>query len=231
VILHRVGIITGLAAEAECFQGLKADDRLKVVCVAADPDRAAAAAGVLAGPGGCGGLVSFGVAGGLAPGAPPGALLLADAVVTLQGETLATDPGWRQRLIAGLDWPLPPIEEKMIGTDTPVESAEQKRALWRRTGAFAVDTESHAVARAAVAANIPFLVVRAIADPWHRDVPPWLAATIADDGAPDLGAVLAGLAQRPWHLPRLAALGLDFRRAMKTLRRVALRGGPLFFFR
>jgi adenosylhomocysteine nucleosidase len=228
---HRVGIITGLAGEAQCFQRPGVGARLKVVCVAADPNRAAAAAVDLAGPGGCGGLVSFGVAGGLAPGAPAGALLLADRVVTLQGETLASDSAWRRRLIDGLGWPLPPIEKGIIGADSPIETAEQKHRLWQRTGAHAVDTESHAVARAAVAANVPFLVVRAIADPCHRNVPPWLSGTIAGDGKPDLGAVLGGLVRRPWHLPRLAVLGLDFRRAMKTLRRVALRGGPLFFFR
>lgn len=227
---HRVGIITGLAREAQCFHRQGANERLKVVCVAADPGRAAAAAGELAGPEGCGGLVSFGVAGGLAPGAPPGALLLPHCVVTLQGETLTTDTGWRQRLIDGLDWPFPPIEARIIGIDSPVKSAKHKRRLWRQTGAHAVDTESHAVARAAVAANVPFLVIRAIADPCQRDVPSWLPGTIADNGTPDLGAVLEGILQRPWQLPRLVILGLDFRRAMKTLRRVALRGQPLLFF-
>lgn len=228
---HRVGIITGLAREARCFQRQEADERLKVICAAADATRAAAAARRLAGPEGCRGLVSFGVAGGLAPGVQPGALLLPDSVVTLQGETFATDLRWRRRLIDGLNWPAPPIEERTLGTDTPVESAEHKLCLWRQTGAHAVDTESHAVARAAVAANVPFLVIRAMADPCQRDIPLWLSATIADDGAPDLGAVLGGLLQRPWQLPRLAVLGLDFRRAMQTLRRVAVRGQPLFFWR
>ena len=227
---HRVGIITGLAREAQCFQRQEADERLKVVCVAADAARAAAAARELAGPAGCCGLVSFGVAGGLAPGVQPGALLVPDSVVTLQGETLATDSRWRRRLIDGLNWPLPPIAERILGTDSAIDSAEHKLCLWRQTGAHAVDMESHAVARAAVAADVPFLVIRAMADPCQRDIPLWLSATITDDGTPDLGAVLAGLLQRPWHLPRLTVLGLDFRRAIKTLRRVALRGQPLFFF-
>jgi hypothetical protein len=57
-----------------------------------------------------------------------------------------------------------------------------------------------------------------------------LAETIAEDGRPDLGAVLVGLLRRPWQLPRLAVLGLDFERAMRALRRVALCVGPSFRF-
>jgi hypothetical protein len=57
-----------------------------------------------------------------------------------------------------------------------------------------------------------------------------LAETIAEDGRPDLGAVLVGLLRRPWQLSRLAVLGLDFERAMRTLRRVALCVGPSFRF-
>jgi hypothetical protein len=42
--------------------------------------------------------------------------------------------------------------------------------------------------------------------------------------------VLMGLLQRPWQLPRLAVLALDFERAMRTLRRVALCAGPFLRF-
>lgn len=226
----RLGIITGLAREADCIPWQDADPRLMVVCAAADPSRAAAAAAELAGPGRCRSLISFGIAGGLAPGLVSGALLVPEAVVTRQGERLAVDWDWRQRLIGGLRWPSPLAGQPLIGVDHPVESAADKRSLWRETGADAVDTESHAVARAAVAAGVPFLVVRAVADPSHRTLPSWLARTIASDGRPDSARVLTGLARRPWHLPRMAVLGLDFRRALATLRRVALRAGPLFFF-
>jgi adenosylhomocysteine nucleosidase len=226
----RLGIITGLAREARCIERTGTEERLKVICVAADAGRAAAAASQLAGPGGCGGLVSFGVAGGLAPGAQPGTLLVPDRVLTLQGEAYATDPGWRCRLMDGLKGISSPLQESIIGIDLPADSVEQKQQLRRQTGGDAVDTESHAVARAAVAADVPFLVVRAIADPWHRDVPTWLSEIIAEDGRPDLGAVLLGLLQRPWQLPRLAVLGLDFERAMRTLRRVALCAGPFLRF-
>jgi hopanoid-associated phosphorylase len=226
----RLGIITGLTREARCLKRVDVEGRLRVVCVAAEAGRAAAAASELAGRKDCGGLVSFGVAGGLAPDARPGTLLVPDRVVTLQEESYATDAEWRQRLLDGLGCTPPLLQESIVGIDLPAHTVKRKRQLRCQTGAYAVDTESHGVARAAVAANVPFLVVRSIADPWHRDVPAWLLGAIAEDGRPDLGAVLMGLLRQPWQLPRLAVLGLDFERAMRTLRRVALCAGPFLHF-
>lgn len=226
----RIGIVTGLAREARCLQRQGADTRLRVVCAAADSSRAAAAAAELAGPDGCNGLISFGVAGGLAPEVVSGDLLLPESVVTLRGEEFKVDHVWRQRLIGGLGWPLPPTGGALVGCERPVELATQKRSLWQQTKAYSVDTESHAVARAAAAVDVPFMVVRVVADPGHRTVPSWLAGTIAPDGKADLDRVLVGLLQRPWDLPGMIVLGSDFRRALKTLRRVAVRAGPLFFF-
>src|SRR5690349_12598642 len=43
-------------------------------------------------------LVSFGLAGGLDQRHAPGTLILADAVVLPDGEAVATDPAWRERV-------------------------------------------------------------------------------------------------------------------------------------
>jgi adenosylhomocysteine nucleosidase len=51
----------------------------------------------------------------------------------------------------------------------PVESVESKSALFRETGALAIDMESETVAQACRAAGVPLLVVRTISDP--ADVP------------------------------------------------------------
>jgi adenosylhomocysteine nucleosidase len=51
----------------------------------------------------------------------------------------------------------------------PVESVEAKAALFRETGALAIDMESETVAEACRAAGVPLLVVRTISDP--ADVP------------------------------------------------------------
>ena len=82
--------------------------------------------------------------------------------------------------------------------------------------------ETLAVAKAARDAGIPFVVVRAVSD--RRGGTPWPGAAQAcftADGAPDGGAVLAGLLRRPWELAALIRPALDAENAFKTLSRAA----------
>ncbi|MFQ5766015.1 MAG: nucleoside phosphorylase, partial [Rhodospirillales bacterium] len=74
----------------------------------------------------------------------------------------------------------------------------------------------------------PFLVVRVIADPLERPIPVWLLGRLTADGAPNYGAVIAGLARRPWDMPVLIGLARDNARALARLRRVAGLLGPRF---
>src|SRR5688572_24956866 len=102
-----VGIITGSAAEAGCLPrgaaraGWSAPHRVRVFCSGADPARAEAGAlGLI--EDGATALVSFGLAAGLAPIIRPGELLVAESVVTPDGEKVCTDDAWRRRLLSYL---------------------------------------------------------------------------------------------------------------------------------
>ena len=105
-----------------------------------------------------------------------------------------------------------------------------KRALGEAASALGVDMESHAVAAAADGAGIPFLAVRAIADPLGRAIPNWVLSAITEEGSVDHGAVIAGLLGNPWDLPALIGLAGESAKAIRSLRRVARRAGPLFGF-
>jgi adenosylhomocysteine nucleosidase len=59
----------------------------------------------------------------------------------------------------------------IISRTLPVESVEDKAALFRETGALAVDMESEAIAEACHAADVPLLVVRTISDPAGAALP------------------------------------------------------------
>ena len=63
-------------------------------------------------------------------------------------------------------------EHVINGATRIVATQADKARAWIDTGALAVDLESAVVARAAAAAGIPFLVLRAIADPATRHLPP-----------------------------------------------------------
>ena len=92
-----------------------------------------------------------------------------------------------------------------------------KRRAWRETGAIAVDLESVVVARAAAALGIPFVVLRAIADPAARELPPAALVPLTGTGTPALRQVLASVLARPRQLPSLLTVAREARQALQAL--------------
>lgn len=162
---------------------------------------------------GCAGVISFGVAGGLDPMLPPGAVIVATAV--RNGQTsYSTAPYWS----AALRRALPHAESGLLaGSDTPVLTVAEKTALHASHGALAVDMESHIAARATQALGIPFAALRVVIDPADRAVPPLAFAGMAADGSTDVGAVIRGLLKAPHQLGGLLRLGRDASIAKKAL--------------
>ena len=213
-----IGVITGLRAEARCLSGLD----LAVACSGARPERARAAAARLLADGAAG-LVSFGLAAGLAPELRPGDLVLAEAVVLPDGRRLPTDPAWRCRCAAALaEAGMAPHAGSIAGTDRLLATRAAKRALFEATGALAADMESHAVAELASAAGMPFIVVRAISDGADQALPAAAIRFLGADGRIRPSALI-GVIARPAALAALVRLGLQTRRALGTLSQVARR--------
>lgn len=212
-------LVCGLAAEAR----IAARAGLRVACAGSAPERAATLARQLAAEG-VSALVSFGVAGGLDPALGPGDLVIAAEVVAGR-ERLVVPEAWRDRVAARL--PGARIA-RVAGASAPVATIEAKRALRLATGAIAVDLESEAVARAALAAGLPFLAVRAVADPANRVLPPEAARWIRDDGGIAAPRVALAAVARPSLLPCLVRLASDMRRAIGSLglAATALRSEP-----
>lgn len=211
-----VGLVTGLRGEAAC---VAAAPGIVVLCAGPGPSRAAAAARRLLDEGATI-LVSFGVAGALARIVQPGDLLLPEAVVLADGSRLPVAADLRRAL-----------EERLQGvrlhggvvaaSDRPVLAAAAKKALRDRTGAMAVDMESHAVGRVAAQGRVPFLVLRAAADAADTDVPDLALAGMAEDGSVRPWPVIRGLARQPRQLPALLRLGGELKQALAALRRAA----------
>ena len=215
-----LGVVTGLIAEAK----LLAHPAIRARASGARPGTAAALARTLADEG-VAALASFGMAGGLAPALKSGDLLLPRRVLGPDGAVFSTDDAWRLRLaaLAGAH-----ADSPLAGATDAVTGPAAKSALHRATGAVAVDMESHGVAMVAKERGLPFLVVRAVADPWNRTIPSAALVGIGPDGARRPAAVMMALALRPWQIAGLLALARDAGVATKTLRRVA-RLGPLAF--
>lgn len=153
-------------------------------------------------------MISFGLAGGLHPLLRPGALVVPDVVLSQDGH-----------------WPTHPPLAARLGTvngalysgGSVLATAEDKEALYVRTGASAVDLESAAVAEAAGRHALPFAVLRAVCDPASRSLP--RAALVALDPAGKISgkALMRELMQRPQDIAALIVLGSDAARARRAL--------------
>ena len=159
-------------------------------------------------------IVSVGLAGALDGALVPGTLVVADAVLAA-GERYLTDPDWSRLLRSRLPGA---VHGAIAGVDRIVGDRLGKRTLYEQTGAIAVDMESHVAARLATAHGLPFVALRAIADPLGRALPPAAMIAMRDNGRVDLAAVLKSLARRPQQLGSLLGIALDTRRALRALR-------------
>lgn len=161
-------------------------------------------------------IISFGIAGGCAPGLKPGAVIVANCVVDPDGGRLAVDPNWTGRLRAKAPFAL---EGVLAGVNQPVPTAAGKAHLHQNTGAVAVDMESHIAARIAVEHGLPFAALRVVADDARRVLPPAALVGMKSDGNTDIGAVLRSLMKQPGQLPALLLTALEAGRAMSELKR------------
>ena len=138
---------------------------------------------------------------------------------------MATDPNWRAEwaaAAAGLRY----VGGGLLDSARVVASISEKRNLYEASGAVAVDMESYAVAGVAAEAGVPFVAVRAIADPAGRPLPRSVIGSIGPDGRPRVGRVMLHVCVRPWEAPALLQLRRDTDAALASLRRLIGGFGP-----
>jgi adenosylhomocysteine nucleosidase len=163
-------------------------------------------------------LISFGIAGALAPSLAPGALLLPRAVLDDRGTRFAVDSEMRVQIADALRGAGLTVEGRdLLGASEAASSPTRKAELYRVTGAVAVDLESHLVASVAARAGKPFIVLRAISDSATQALPDAAVHGLAPSGKPALGRVLLSVARDPRQIPALIRLGRDTRRALDAL--------------
>ena len=210
------GAVTGLAAEAEIAR----EAGLVAAAGAGTPEGTERAIRRLIEQG-VPGLVSFGIAGGLAPNLASGTLIAPAAVRVLGGEAHWVDVEWHARLTrAAHAAGLPLVVGGILGAEEIAASAAEKTRLRETTHAIAVDLESHRVARAAERARLPFLVFRVIADTADRDLPAAALVPLSRSGHPSV-RVVGSIIARPGQIPDLLRLARETRSALDALRKGA----------
>lgn len=207
-IRQTVIVVVGLAFEARIAGG--ADTH--VIC--SGNGRALAASIAEAISKDCRGLISFGVAGGLLPFLAPGACVVASEILSEAGGQ-KTDQNWSQDLLQAIP---NAVTGKIFGVSAPVAHPEAKRALYAKSGALAVDMESHIVGCAAAKYDLPFAAIRVITDPADRALP-WAALNaMRPNGTISIAAVSCSVMKQPFALLDLLQTALDARAARATLR-------------
>lgn len=204
-----LGIVCGMERERGALGAVARDPRVRVGISGARPERARSEAARLANAG-CVALLSWGLAGGLAPALKNGDLVTARRVFSEGAGPIALTA------VPGAD------DAKLcFGSEEVILTPEGKAALHRRSQAAFVDMETHRIARVGAEAGLPVYVLRAIADPAERALPTLAVNALDRTGRPRIGRVLTGLLRRPGDLPALLQAKRDADAAFASLGRAA----------
>src|SRR5262245_48713276 len=160
------------------------------------------------------GIISFGIAGGLAPDLSTGNWVIASGV-RCGDRRYPTDPAWTRRLIEALPGA---THADIAGVPVPVAEPWQKRQLHTHTGAVAVDMESHIAAEIAARHRLPFAAYRVIIDDADRQVPPAAVVGLRQNGTANIPAIIGSVLRQPGQLSTLLRIARDSRIAERALR-------------
>lgn len=231
---NTVGIVTALAAEARTLtrrfvpvrttSTLDTGEFLYLTGMGQQAAREGAQALIEAG---ASALVSFGVAGSLAPGLRSGTLFCPSCVLDERSHDYQPDPAWRVSLIRCLTAANLPLVKQgsLLSLPEPLLSVEAKGLMRERHQSLAVDMESAAIAIVAAEHRIPFIVLRAIVDEREDNVPAELQSSIDAWGRPRSLRMLATLLRHPYLLMELPTLAARMSKATRALRAAAQAAG------
>jgi adenosylhomocysteine nucleosidase len=200
---------SGLAVEAKIARAAG----FSVVIGAADRDRTAALVATAAAQ--TDWLVSFGIAGGLSPELKAGTVIVSGEVVSERCRW-SVAPSHRRQLTE-FARSIGAMEGTVFGASAILATKAEKKRAWTMTRSLAVDLESEIVARTASALGLPFIVLRAIADTAHRELPPASLVPLGADGRPRVTRVFASMMRRPSQFAEVFGLAQEARLALSAL--------------
>jgi adenosylhomocysteine nucleosidase len=218
---EELGTLTAKRIEKGCIEALA--EKILVVCSGVGPNNASAAAQLLVKQG-ADRLISWGCAAALDAAFRPGDLVLAASYI--DADEVEVNPGnmdWHTQVKDKLTQLLasPVHIGKLAESKNIVGLSLNKAAIGKATGAVALDMETVAVAKVAKLHGLPFLAMRAIADPLTMDLPKAVSHALNAQGEVVVSKLLLFLLLHPTELPSLLKLASHFNAAKKTLRLIA----------
>ena len=167
------------------------------------------------------GVISIGLGGGLSPLLRVGDVVIAERIsfdgpLGQNSKVWDCEESWRVRLMSRIAYAHQGV---IAASDVILGDGETKAALHARTGALAVDMESHIAARFAAARGLPLAALRVVSDDARHILPPAALVAMKPDGGIALGRVLWSLAKNPAQLPALIRTGRGSSKAFRELLR------------
>ena len=166
-------------------------------------------------------LISWGCAAALDTSLKPGDLNLPETLIAENQRHYPADPDWYRQVADILSDYYKIFSAPLCESSKIISSSEDKITLNKQNSSIALDMESVAIAKIADQARIPFLTIRAIADPADMNLPRAVTFALNDEGEIEIKRLLLFLATHPYEIPGLIKLGLHFSAAKDKLKLVA----------
>jgi len=166
-------------------------------------------------------LISWGCAAALDHSLNAGDLCVPKIIIAENQQRYPTNPDWQQHTTKLLSELHAIHSDPLSESCSLVSTQTDKKALHDAFGSVALDMESAAIAKIAKKANIPYLVIRAIADPANMDMPDAITYALNNEGIVNIKKLIIYLLTHPNEIPSLIKLGLAFQSARRTLKYAA----------
>lgn len=228
--MNQIGIVVALPNELRTLTKRdipigsweRISDYLLVAVSGIGPDRATAAARMLL-ANGANVLLSWGCAAGLDKHLKAGNLVIPKQIMSSDGSRIQTDRGWHRRVCELLSEKVDVVNTGVLAESRYLAATiDEKMALGRKSKAVAADMESAALSDLANQMQVPFVAIRAIADPLNMPLPKAVSQSLDEKGNANILRLLQYLIVHPWEIGALIRLGIQFRAAQNTLSKVAV---------
>jgi hypothetical protein len=143
----------------------------------------------------------------------PGDVVIASNVLGRNGN-FSTDDGWTAWLLGAIPQAL---YAPIAGVDSAIAAKAQRRELGRRSGALAVDMESHIIGEFAAKHTMRFVAIRVVIDTVDRRIPQAALACVSSNGETRMAALGRLLVERPADTLDVLRLWADWLSARRAL--------------
>ena len=175
-------------------------------------------------------LMSWGVAGALDPSLASGDLIIANSIIS-NDKTYKTATKWQNQLLVFCsEKNYKVLNADIFSSKDVCATIEDKKELFEKNKAIAVDMESAAIAEKALNHNLDFITIRSIADKADMAIPEAVLKHTDKLGNPEILKFIGSCISKPAQIKELLKLASSYKKALETLSDIAPALKKQYFF-